>query len=43
MVIREHEANMPREQAKATLTDAEKKLMAVEGEKYQGLLLESAR
>jgi hypothetical protein len=44
VVIREHEANMLREQAEAKLTDTEKKFTAAKGEKKdQGLLLESAR
>jgi hypothetical protein len=44
MVIREQEANTLREQAKAKLADAEKRLTAAEGEKKdQGLLLEMAR
>jgi hypothetical protein len=44
MVIREQEANTLREQAKAKLADAEKRLTTAEGEKKdQGLLLEMAR
>jgi predicted nucleic acid-binding Zn-ribbon protein len=42
VVIREQEANTLREQAEAKLTDLEKKIEAVEGEKKdQGLLLET--
>jgi hypothetical protein len=43
-MIREQEANKPREQAEAKLTDAEKRLNVAEGKKKdQGLLLEMAQ
>jgi hypothetical protein len=43
-VIREQEANTLQEQAEVKLTDAEKRLIAAEGEKKdQGLLLETSR
>jgi hypothetical protein len=42
VVIREQEANMLREKAEEKLAAAEKKLAAAEGERDQGLLLESA-
>jgi transcription initiation factor IIF auxiliary subunit len=43
VVIWEQKANTLRERAEEKLIDAEKKLAAVEAEKNQGLLLESAR
>jgi hypothetical protein len=42
VVVREQEANMLREKAEEKLAAAEKKLAAAEGERDQGLLLESA-